>query len=393
MDKEVNVAHVIVNNLGGITSLTKNLIIYTDDNALPQELHLLNIVGSNNTPAFIDDNIMNKVIPFQLYPKDNWYHVYKSLSNNLNKSNGVLISNDQYDLIMLRAFNIDRKIIQIVHDEYNLNLSLQFDDCIDYFIAHSKYIYEQLSIKIPHRLNDIQLIHYGIPIKENVSRNKNIDQNLKLLFLGRHVKDKGIFDIFEINKLLKKKNINVTWTILGKGPETVNVIKQWENESNVTFLTPDTQSEVLDIIEKNDILVFPTKFEGFPVAILESMSAGCIPIASDIVGGVQEVVIDNLTGFKCEMDNNLAFATKIEMLHLNRDILYSMQQNAIKLTLDHFDINNQCKLYQQFFRKISENVKRPKHHAVNKKIGSRLDNKLLPNFITRYLRKASKIIS
>ena len=87
MDKEVNVAHVIV-NLGGITSLTKNLIIYTDDNALPQELHLLNIVGSNNTPAFIDDNIMNKVIPFQLYPKDNWYHVYKSLSNNLNKSKG-----------------------------------------------------------------------------------------------------------------------------------------------------------------------------------------------------------------------------------------------------------------------------------------------------------------
>ncbi len=393
MDKEVNVAHVIVNNLGGITSLTKNLIIYKDDNALPQELHLLNLVGSNNTPAFIDNKLMKRVVPFRLYPKDNWYHVYKSLSKNLNSSKGVLISNDQYDLIMLRAFNIDRKVIQIVHDEYNLNLSIQFEDCIDKFIAHSKYIFEQLSIKIPHRINDIQLIHYGIPIKEKVSRNINIDNNLNLLFLGRHVKDKGIFDIYEINKILKEKNINVTWTILGKGPETVNVIKQWENENNVSFLTPDTQSEVLDIIEKNDILVFPTKFEGFPVAILESMSVGCIPIASDIVGGVQEVVIDNFTGFKCEMNNNIVFANKIEMLHFKRDLLFSMQQNAIKLTHDNFDINNQCKLYQQFFSNISKTDKSPKHHAVNKKIGSRLDNKLLPNFITRYLRKVSKFIS
>jgi glycosyltransferase involved in cell wall biosynthesis len=90
--------------------------------------------------------------------------------------------------------------------KYNLNLSIQFEDCIDKFIAHSKYIFEQLSIKIPHRLNDIQLIHYGIPIKEKVSRNINIDNNLNLLFLGRHVKDKGIFDIYEINKILKEKN-------------------------------------------------------------------------------------------------------------------------------------------------------------------------------------------
>jgi hypothetical protein len=202
MDKTVNVAHVIVNNLGGITSLVQNLIIFKDNEALSQELHLLNLIGNKNAPAFIDKRIKSLVIPFTLYPKDNWYQVYKLLSIQLNKSSGVLISNDQYDLTMLRAFNIDRKVIQIVHDEYNLDLSNKFEDCIDVFIAHSKFIYNQLQKQLPKRLDDIKLIHYGIPISNDFKRSKNESQNLRLLFLGRHIKDKGIFDIYEINKLL-----------------------------------------------------------------------------------------------------------------------------------------------------------------------------------------------
>jgi len=393
MDKRTNIAHVIVNNLGGITSLIQNLILYKDENALPQELHLLNIVGNKLSPAFLDDKIKNIAIPFTLHPKDNWYHVFNLLAKNLNINKGILISNDVYDLIMLCAFNIDRQVIQIVHDEYNLDLSVQFEDCIDVFIAHSKYIYEQLIYKLPQRSKDIKLIHYGIPLENKVIRVKNEISPLRLLFLGRHVIDKGIYDLYKINVFLKEKQINVSWTILGKGPETQNVKKQWQGQSNVSFLTPKSNNEVLDIISKNDILVFPTKFEGFPVAILESMSKGCVPIASDIVGGIQEVVIDNQTGFKCEINNNILFAEKIEKLYKDRKLLFEMQLNAIDIVSKNFDIKKQCKAYQNYFKEIAKSNKVPKHHAVNKKIGSRLDHPLIPNLLTRYTRKVTKLIS
>ena len=148
---------------------------------------------------------------------------------------------------MLRGFNINRKVIQIVHDDYNLELSLRFEDCIDNFIAHSKYIFEQLNEKLPHRKSDITLIYYGIPISKNENSLENESGDLRLLFLGRHVEEKGIFDIYEIDKFLKENNISVKWTILGKGPETEKVKKQWINESNAVFLTPESNEEVLEI--------------------------------------------------------------------------------------------------------------------------------------------------
>lgn len=386
MDKEINVAYVIVDNLGGITSLIQNLIINKDENTLPQELHLLNIKGNINAPAFIDKRLNKLIYCFKLYPKDNWYHVYKKLSHQLNKNKGILISNDQYDLVMLKAFNIDRKVIQIVHDEYNLSLSIKFENCIDKFIAHSLHIYNKLSDSIPNRKSDIAFIHYGIPIQQNINKVRNIENKLNLLFLGRHVKDKGIFDLYEINTIIKKRNIEVNWTILGKGPETEKILKQWKNEINVTFKTPYSNKELFEIVSKNDILILPTKFEGFPVSILESMSVGCVPLTTDIPGGIQEIVIDGITGYKCRINDNFAFADKIELLHNDRSLLTKMQQESIHLVENNFDVKKQSKIYQSYFEEVAISKEIPYHHSINKKIGSRLDHKLIPNFITRILR-------
>jgi glycosyltransferase involved in cell wall biosynthesis len=387
MAKEINVAHVIVNNLGGITSLIQNLIIYKDVDALPQELHILNIKGDEKTTAFIDNRLHETLQIFNLYPKDNWYHVYRELSYQLNKNKGILISNDQYDLVMLKAFNIDRKVVQIVHDEYNLSLSVKFEKCIDKFIAHSVYIYNQLIESIPNRKSDIVLIRYGIPIQDSQIIKNSTQSNLNLLFLGRHSKAKGIYDIFEINNIIEEKGFKVFWTILGKGPETENVKAQWSGKENVTFKTPENNDEVMLEISKNDILVFPTKFEGFPVAILESMSRGCVPISSNIAGGIQEVVFDGITGYKCTMDDNNEFASRIETLHKDRILLKKMQEESKKLVANEFEVQNQSKKFQDFFKVVANEGSKPRHHQINEKIGSRLDQKWIPNFITYTIRK------
>ena len=390
MDKEYDVDYVILNNLGGITSLIQNLIVYSDSDSLSQHLILLNVQGDHKAPAFIDEKIAPLSVYFELYPKDNWYHVYKKLSNELNRKHGILISNDQYDLVMLRAFNVDRKVIQIVHDDYNLTLSLKFENCIDKFIAHSRYIFDRLLDAMPGRMKDIELIHYGIPLA-NLSIDKfNQTRSLNLLFLGRHDVKKGIYDIYEIDGLLQKKGIEVNWTILGKGPETEHVKRQWAGKRNAIFKLPAQHEDVMREIEKHDILVFPTKFEGFPVAVLESMSRGCVPIASDIPGGIQEVVLDGLTGYKCTLDANDEFALKIEALHKDRKQLQKMQEESIKLVTANFDVLKQTKQYQDYFRKVLNEEFKPRHHMVNEKIGSRLDRPWIPNIMTRVLRKVIK---
>jgi len=380
------VSHVIVNNLGGITSLVQNLILFKGDSAVNQDLILIDIDGNLNSPAIINEKITANVSRFSLRPKDNWYHTYKRLANCLRKSEGLLVTNDQYDLIMLQAFNIPQKVVQLVHDEYNLQLSIKFSDCIDVFLAHSLFIYELLLKNLPERKNDIIHIPYGVPLGEKVDRRIK-EGPLKLVFLGRHDKAKGVHDLHKIDHLLKEKGVSVNWLILGSGQETETLKKDWSSNTNVAFTTPEKFPELMQLVAQCDIFVFPTKFEGFPVSLLETMSAGCIPVATDLPGGIQEIVKDGITGFKCPIDDLEKFADRISFLDNNREDLLAFQMNAIHIVHENYNATIQFTKYQQAFNNIMNQDSIPMHHLVKRKIGSRLDQPWIPNFITRAIRK------
>lgn len=386
MDKQLNVAHVIVNNLGGITSLVQNLILYKGENAFPQELYLLDVKGNINTPAthFIDTDIEMKHLYFD--HRSNWYYSFNRIAKQLSVKSGILVSNDQYDLIMLQAFNIPRKVVQLVHDPYNIDLSLKFHEVIDCFITHSRYIFNVLLEKLPKRFNDIKFIPYGIPLDSVKNRKLERDKPLRLVFLGRHDKAKGVFDLYEIDKLLKQKNIYADWLILGKGPETKKLKEQWRDVSNVQFETPISQKNLNDFIGTADVIVFPTKFEGFPVALLECMSQGCVPVVTDLPGGIRELVIDGENGFKCEMNDNEAFTVAVEMLHNNREYLLEMQKHVSNIIFKNYNATTQSPIYQEIFRSLSISGTTPNHHSVHRKIGSRLDHPLIPNIVTSFIR-------
>jgi glycosyltransferase involved in cell wall biosynthesis len=383
---KINVIHCIVNNLGGITSLAQNLIIYNVDQSVNQQLLTLNITDNKNEPAQIESSIVKKIEKFIVNPKYNWYHTYSQLAISLSNNSGVLISNDQFDLIMLQAFNIPRKVVQLVHDSYNLELSKKFHFVIDGFIAHNKNIYNQLINLFPERKNDIHFQPYGIPFVEERIHSKVKNKELKLLFIGRHDTGKGIFDLFEINTQLLAKNLSVEWYILGKGPETERLKNQWSSQHNVTFVLARDNDEVLNFALNCDILVFPTKFEGSPVAMLEAMSMGCVPVVTELPGGIEETIQNGVNGFKCKLDQIDDFVIAIEILNSNRDLLYEMQTKCHSTVLANFNIYKNTSSYIKIFKNYAKSSVAPRHHRFSLKIGSRLDQRWIPNIITRDLR-------
>jgi glycosyltransferase involved in cell wall biosynthesis len=386
---KINVVHCIVKNLGGITSLTQNLIRYNTNQSVHQELLALNITDNKNEPAQFDSIIAENLAEFLLNPKDNWYHTYNQLAIAFSKDSGVLLSNDQFDLIMLQAFNIPRKVVQLVHDPYNVELSKKFNPVIDGFIAHNRDIYNQLINLFPDRSLDIHYQPYGIPFDEKRILSKVKNKELNLLFLGRHDKGKGIYDLFEINTQLIAKGIVAQWYILGKGPETESLKHQWSSQQNVTFILARDNDEVLDYALKCDILVFPTKFEGSPVAMLEAMSMGCVPVVTNLPGGIAETIDNAENGFKCNIGKIAEFINAIELLNSNRELLHNMQMKSHATVASGFNIYKNTNLYVDIFKKYVTSSDSPRHHHVTLKIGSRLDQKWLPSFLTLILRKSN----
>ncbi|MFN9110898.1 MAG: glycosyltransferase, partial [Bacteroidota bacterium] len=227
---------------------------------------------------------------------------------------------------------------------------------------------------------------YGIPIRTPSKRYVQFDKPLKLLFLGRHDVSKGVYDLFEINNILEQRGVFAEWLILGKGPETKGLQQQWHSHQNVTFLNPESTREVLEIADRADVMVFPTKFEGFPVALLECMSQGCVPVVTNLPGGIQELVEEGITGFRCKINDNEQFAQSIITLHTNREMLLQLQMACIGKVHEKYNAKICAPAYQEVFKKLTEDEKEPRHHAINVKIGSRLDKPYIPNFLTSLFR-------
>lgn len=382
-----SVIYILVNSMGGITTMLQNISRYSLKEGLPQRAILLDIKENPLTPIgepFGD--IPNQHFAFS--KKDNWYVVMRKLANLCKQQQqGVIIANDIYEMIMLHAMEVPQKMVQIIHDGYNVQLALQYGEVVDKFVCHTHFFYEVMCQLLPHRRADIVHIPYGVKTDSPKRSARNPQDPLKLFFLGRHDEAKGIFELRKIDRLLQQAGVPVNWLILGKGPLTETLKNDWADATHVTFQTPASNAAVIEAIAQRDVFIFPTRFEGFPVALMEAMSVGAVPVASDLPGGLREIVQDAQTGFRVPMDQPEAFAAAVIRLWNEPELLEQISRNNIALVQQRFNVTIQSPLYQQFFDQTAALPEPPRHHRVKQKIGSRLDQPWLPNFVTRLLRR------
>ncbi len=115
---------------------------------------------------------------------------------------------------------------------------------------------------------------------------------LRLLFVGRVIRSKGIYELIDACILMNKENIPYILTIIGDGSEINNIkelVKKNKLENNVILKGMLPFEETQQEYTKNDILVNPSYTEGLPTTVLEGLANGLIVIATN-VGGTKEII-------------------------------------------------------------------------------------------------------
>lgn len=115
-----------------------------------------------------------------------------------------------------------------------------------------------------------------------------------------------------------------------------------------------TREQLRDEYRRADLLLFPTRFEGFGYAAAEAMACGT-PVVTTNCSSLPEVVDDGVTGSLCNIDDVDDFADTIKNLINNKETLFNMTQKARKVATERFSLKEMSQKYLDLLETLAHN--------------------------------------
>ena len=386
MSADPSVVYVLPDKMGGAMSIIANLLEYRAPDTFTYRAVLTHNRCGRDTrfgePLAADAQTR---VEYAL-PLENMYAVVRRLQRAIGPGPGVLVCNDFIEMLLVSLVDPGRTVVQILHGDYDYyyDLASAHEPLVHAFVAYSRVVYDTLLERLPHRADSIFHLPYGIPLPADVRRHAG--GALRLIFVGRLDEAKGVKDLPEIDRLLRDAGVPVTWTVIGSGPAGPALRASWGGAPHVRWISAATSAEVVALCAHHDVFVLPTHAEGLSVATVEAMSAGLVPVVSDL-RCMEELVDHGRTGRRAPVRNPAAFADAIAGLHRDRDCLEMMSVAARQCVVDRFDIRARAGSYQQLYARWRE-LYRPRPASVSPTFGSRLDRPWIPNPVVRFIRTA-----
>ncbi len=171
-------------------------------------------------------------------------------------------------------------------------------------------------------ISDSKIIVLPGAVSDNtVLEKRNLPINKKLVFVGRYERRKGVEELMEVVKSIPDLEIS----FVGSIPPSKKI-----KRANVQYYGEVKETETLNkILDEHTFIISPSHSEGMPNVLLEGMSRGLIPIATN-VGAVGELV-DSTSGFLIEPKDVEAIRKSIaSALAIGQDEVQQLSAQSIQ---------------------------------------------------------------
>jgi glycosyltransferase involved in cell wall biosynthesis len=169
--------------------------------------------------------------------------------------------------------------------------------------------------------------HYGTEAKEV----KETNYPKRLLYVGRYVEHKGIFDIWKAFVELQEAEPN-DWELWSVGTGD-----QWDNKvehpkiKHLGFVQPE---DFQDIINQTSVYLLPSHFEPWGVSLHEFAAAGYPVLVSDKIGSAEAFCENNKNGFTFKSgDVSDIKSVMKKMMNLTQERFNDMANHSRTLSL------------------------------------------------------------
>ena len=379
---KIKIIHFHNGKGGGVLSVIRNLLVYRQHEEI--ENHVIYTINRDQIKKFILPGLKGAYREQVFYYSPNWnfYYTCKQLVKLLPDDKAVVVAHDWLELGMVSHLGLSNPVVLILHGNYDYyyNLAIAHEKNIDFFICIARSIQEKLRELLQNRTADIY--YQRFPVNEPVKkRSQGCIQ--KAVFIGRCENAKGYQLLPAIDIELSRLNCHLEWIVIGAGSLTRDNQLIWPQSSKVSFLGELSNEEVLVMLSEFDLIVLPSIAEGMPVAVIEAMKAGVIPIVNDLPGGLQELVINGVTGYRVPGNHPVQYAAKIRELMKNVTHAQTISAACIKTSFEMFNAGKNTLDFEALFIRI---IKHRKLKTSKKVYGSSLDKRWIPNIVVYYYR-------
>lgn len=194
---------------------------------------------------------------------------------------------------------------------------------------------------------------YNFPQKEFM--NKKRPKIVKLLFVGRVIRSKGVYELIDACNKLNKQKFGYKLTIVGDGSEMEeikNLIRQNRLQKNVILKGALPYEKTQLEYPLHDVFINPSYTEGLPTTVLEALGNNLFVIATD-VGGTREILPkDKLIPFENLSGEELM--KRIVKIHDNWDNEYSYYHQIYNNVRETFSWERNSKKFLDFTSKFTK---------------------------------------
>ena len=234
----------------------------------------------------------------------------------------------------------DRFLKSIIINLYRLSINFctkvyfQNNDDLNEFIIRKIFFDKSKAIRVKGSGIDLNKF-YPHPLPEEI----------KFIFVGRLLKEKGVYEFFEAAKIIHKKYKNIKFLIVGPfDPSLKNCIDKVLFEEIKTSKEVEYLGKVKDVrpfLRESSVFVLPSYYrEGVPKSSLEAMAIGRPIITCDSIG-CRETVLENKNGFLVNPKNIKSLSLKMKLFIDKPELIQTMSLESINFskTFDVKDVN------------------------------------------------------
>lgn len=261
----------------------------------------------------------------------------------------------EWGIPVIGVLHSDDPTQDYIYDEF---ITGEVDFSLSGIVAVSHLLSERVLSNNPNAL-EVKTISCGTPIPLVKA---HYDEDLfKIIYAGKLTDfqkriTETIYGLCEVVKQIP----GVVVEIYGSGSEETNVKNIIEEQAvahSISFKGLIDSDKIQEVYASAQVFVLLSDFEGLPVALMEAMSTGLVPICTNIKSGIPQLVKDEYTGLLVN-DRRDELMKAVKRLKGNPELWNFLSQNASDFVIKEHAMSRVVEEWLLLFQSMSSSSKK-----------------------------------